>query len=180
MNHGRNDLFFCYQEAFNDLLLNPDKNMLTIFRIKRDVFQQDNFQKRSGSCYIIRKGKYREDLPVFFDGPIIDGLPDKEVAVIFNQCEYCISYDQYTMYSIYAASCGCISVVIPLHNVEKEVWQPQKELQYGIAYGMTPAEIQYAKDTKCKMEEYLDSINIENIKQIQSFATRCEAKFRRS
>jgi len=177
INYGKNDLFFCYQKVFNDLKFNPDENMLTVTLIKRDVFQQTNFKKRSGNCYIVRKGKDREDLPPSFDGPVIDDLPDENVSEIFNQCEYCISYDPYTFYSTYASLCGCISVVEPLKGVTKDEWQPKKEMQYGISYGRTTEEINFAKDTKHKMEEYIDSIEQENVKQVQNFVSVCKKKF---
>ncbi|MDR1699136.1 MAG: hypothetical protein LBR75_04870 [Prevotellaceae bacterium] len=176
--YKKSDLFFCFQKVFNDQLFNPDENMLTLFYVKKNVFEQTNFEERSGNCYIIRKGENRDDLPKVLDGPVIDNLPDKEVAQIFNRYEYCISYDPYTFYSQYAAMCGCISVVEPLQGIEKDEWQPKKELSYGIAYGRTPAEIQYAKNTKCKMEEHLASIEQENIKQVQNFVSICNQKFR--
>ena len=177
IDYNKDDLFFYYQEVFNDLNFNPNKNCLTVSYIKSNIYKQYNFKKRTGRCYIIRKGKKRSDLPETFDGPIVDSLPDNELVKIFNQFEYCISYDQYTMYSIYAALCGCISVVMPVKGVTKEEWQPKEEFRYSIAYGLNENEIDFAKKTKYKLEEYLDSIDVENVKQVENFIHICAEYF---
>jgi len=178
VDYGKNDLFFCYDKAFNDPKLNPDENLLNLLCVKREIFKQTNFEPRSGNCYIVRKGEMRDDLPKSFDGPVIDGLSDEEIAKIFNQSEYCISYDPYTFYTTYAALCDCIPVIMPLQGVKKDDWLPKKEMQYGIAYGMTAEEIQFAKDTKNKKEVYLDSIEQESVKQVQNFVSVCAKHFK--
>ena len=60
--------------------------------------------------------------------------------VIFNQVEYFYSYDLYTMYSDYAAMCGCVSIVVPILGLTKEEWRPAHEARFGVAYGMEDKE----------------------------------------
>jgi len=177
INYGEKDLFFCYQKVFNDTNLNPDEKTLSITYIKKDIYKQTNFGLRQGRCYIVRKGRGRKDLPNFFDGPIIDSLTDEKIAKIFNQCEYCISYDQYTMYSWYATMCGCISVVMPLPGVEKEEWQPKQENRYATAYGLDPEEVQYAQKTKVDLNKYLQKLEMENNEQVKNFVSLCSKHF---
>jgi hypothetical protein len=177
IDFGKDDLFFYYQEIFNDENLNPSKNRLTISYVKRDIYRQTNFGPHKGNCYIIRKGEKRNDLPKVFDGPIIDNLPDEDIAKIFNQCEYCISYDEYTMYSWYAAMCGCTSVVMPTPGVDKETWQPKEEFRYGVAYGLSAEELQHAKETKSDMEMFLQRWEDENVEQVQNFVSDCSTYF---
>jgi hypothetical protein len=173
VNYGKNDLFFSFQEIFNDDCLNPNKNMLQLIYLKRTIYKQQNYGLRYGNCYIIRKGKNRNDLPAVFDGPVIDNLSDREIAKIFNQCKYCISYDQYTLYSNYAAMCGCISVVMPMLGVEKEQWQPNSELRHGIAYGLDLKEVQLAQKTRADMDKYFQKLEAENIEQVKHFVSLC-------
>ena len=111
--YGEKDLFICYREVFNDWRLNPKGLMLRTPYYDLEKYRQYNFGDRKGICYIIRKGSKRSDLPEKFDGIVIDKLLEEEKVKVFNECEYCVSYDTQTAYSKIAALCGCVSVVVP-------------------------------------------------------------------
>ena len=55
--------------------------------------------------------------------------------MIFKRVERFISYDPHTAYSVFAALCGCDSIVVPIDGITKDQWQPDQKSQYGIAYG---------------------------------------------
>jgi hypothetical protein len=171
INFGKNDLFFCYDELYNDEMLNPSKNTMKIIYFK-EIYKQTNFEPRRGKCYIIRKGKGRNDLPNTFDGPIIDKLSDEEIVEIFNKCEYCISYDQHTMYTSYAAICGCIPIIIPIDGVKEK-----RQSNYGHAYGFDTEEIQHAKETRTDLVMELKRMEMENVNQIKNFVSICNKYF---
>lgn len=174
---GKNELFFYYLRAYDDPSLNrcPD-NLLYINKLRDDVYKQINFDVRNeNSCYILRKGTGRTIVHDLQDSILIDGLSHEECAKIFNQVKYCISYDTYTMYSVYAAMCGCISIVIPEEGLEKEAWMPNEEDRYGLAYGFH--DIDYAVNTKEKLLESLKQKEKQMLNNIHEFVEKCKIHF---
>lgn len=175
-DYGRNELYFYFQEAFDDPQINPDRgNQLMLVTVLSDVYKIKNSGKRSGTCYILRKGKTRVESPDSLDGTVIDGLSHQEIADIFNKCEYCVSYDLYTMYSYYAAMCGCKSVVVPDDSLTKDQWQPVPELRYGVAYGFQ--EVEQAEQTVGLMRDYFDRQIQNNHIFVNDFISKCDAFF---
>lgn len=175
-HYGPNELYFYYQEAFNEPDINPHPdNKLLIITIMDDIYKQTNFGARSGTCYILRKGKDRAPAPDKLDGIVIDGKPHAEIAHIFNQSEYCVSYDSYTMFSAYASMCGCKSIVLPTPGIDRAQWQPIEKLTYGIAYG--ESDIERATQTRDKMIANYASMEAENLTSVAAFAQKCETFF---
>ena len=129
------DLFFFYQEAFRP---NSKKvhcaGELQITHLQTEIYFDRGNKERQGACHAIRKGEISGKIPPP-KSVLIDNLSHEEIASVFNNCEVFISYDPYTLYSQYAAICGCISIVDPIENLTKEQWQPVEELRYGVAYG---------------------------------------------
>jgi hypothetical protein len=174
-NFGSEDLFFCFQDAFNSLNLNPSENKLTIIVGLYDVYKQLNFGSRSGVCYVLRKGVGRAKNHDLSDGVVIDNLSHLKIASIFNECEYCISYDMHTMYSIYASLCGCKSIIVPEPGVSKEEWQPNLVMRFGLAYGKD--DLDWALDTRLGMLENIKKIENENVHSVQCFSAKCKTYF---
>jgi hypothetical protein len=134
--YGQNELYFFFQHSFNDPSINPDSsNLLQVYFIRDDIYRQQNFGERSGYCHILRKGRGRPPVHDIDNSTLIDGLSDADAAKVFNRCEFCVSYDLYTMYSKYAALCGCLSVVVPEPGLSKTEWRRDPEDRYGLAYG---------------------------------------------
>lgn len=100
-----------------------------------DIYVQQNFGKRTGSCYMIRKGKGKKFIHPA-DSINLDGMSHQEIAKIFNKCNIFYSYDPYTMYSRYATMCGCLSVVVPDEGVGLQEWNANKNSRHAIAYGI--------------------------------------------
>lgn len=176
VDYGDNELYFYYQKSFNDEKLNPNsENLLQTLFIRDEIYHQTNFGPRSGTCYILRKGRGRKLVHDKEKSVLIDGLSHTETAKLFNSVEMCISYDLYTLYSQYAALCGCISVVVPEEGLTKEDWIPDEKKRYGVAYGFN--DIDHAIETRkyilpmLKEEEKMANLTVRN------FIKKCERYF---
>ncbi len=174
---GADDLFFYYDKVFDDSRFNRyPENHLHIISQRSDVYKITNQGKREGTCYLLLKGKDRALVHDITDSILIDALGShEERARVFNQVEYCISYDMYTMYNIYAAMCGCIPIVIPEQGVTKEQWQPIEEGRYGIAYGYD--DIEYAKQTRLLLLEHLKKQEDDSTASVNRFVQKCREYF---
>ena len=179
VDYGREELFFYWQRFFIDEKLNVDPdNCLIAPYLLTDIYRQTNFGKREGTCYILRKGKARAIKEDLRDATIIDDLPHEKVAGIFNQCEYCVSYDTKTLYSKYAVLCGCKSVVVPEEGVSRQEWQPDEELGYrgyGIAYGFE--DLEYAAQTRHKLLQAIQDTERQAEKSVRRFTDKCRQYF---
>ena len=155
---GKNDLFVCYREVFNDYGLNPELHSLHINYFDSSLYRQYNYGERHGNCYILRKGKNRADLPQSFDGPVYDNdIPEEDLVKMFNEHEYCYSYDTQTFYSSIAAICGCKSIVVmEPGKTEKDYRKSDDRPHYGVAYGNSPEQLKYAENTRSLLLESLN------------------------
>lgn len=167
--YDKNDIFICYRKKFNDYELNPECNQLRISHFSNGTYKQTNFGDRSGCCYIIRKGSKRKDLPTKYNGPIIDDLSEKEKVEAFNKYKYCYLYDTQTLYARIAGYCGCIPIVLLEQGKNVDDYISDEDVRYGIAYGNTNDEINYAINTNSKLKEYLDTLELKNRENVREF-----------
>jgi hypothetical protein len=79
------------------------------------------------------------------------------------------------MYSVYAAMCGCIPVIIPEEGVSIEEWQSVEENRYGMAYGFEG--IEYALKTRNLLLQKLQRQEDESNKSVIRFVETCKAYF---
>ena len=175
--YGDSDLFYCFRDIFNVEKYNPNYNKLYIQYYNLDTYKRHNFGPRNGICYVIRKGKNRNDLPKNFDGIIIDNLSEKEKVEVLNNSKYCISYDTQTAYSQIAALCGCISIVVPEPGKSKADYRTENDIDYGEAFGFDEKEIQRAQESAHKVLEYYKKVNNEGKEAVKEFVEKCEAYF---
>lgn len=176
VNFGAGDRFFFFQEAFNDPALNPDAdNLLKTMFIRDDIYRQTNFGARSGSCYLLRKRKGRKIVHDLSDSVLVDDLSHTQLAEVFNRVETCISYDPYTLYSMYAAICGCASVVIPEDGMTKEEWYPDARDRYGVAFGFD--DLPEALRTRPLLLPHLKEQELGANASVERFVAKCERYF---
>lgn len=165
IDYNESDTLIVYRDVFINRDIqnyNMAKTTLFISYFMDDIYKQTNFGIRSGSCYMIRKYK-GETNAHDSDSICLDGYDHIEIAKIFNEKKYFISYDQQTAYSWYAAMCGCIPIIIPSNNLSKKEWA--KSSRYGEAYGFD--DIQYALDTRDMLMQKINEskkISNENVK----------------
>ena len=175
--YDKSDLFFCYRQFFNNVNLNPLGLEMHINYFDDQLYRQYNFGPRSGKCYILRKGKSRKDLPEHFDGPVYDDdMSQEELVKMFNEYEYCYSYDTQTFYSAIAAICGCKSVVVMEPGKTEKDYLGKDETHYGRAYGDTPEQLEYAEKTKELLIKSLDYKD-RNEANVKAFIPVLEERF---
>jgi hypothetical protein len=168
INYGENELYFYFQEEFNDDTINPNSdNLLFTNEIKYDLFANKGYQNREGTCYAIRKGKGKAIEHDLNNSILIDELSLKEIAEIFNKTKTFISYDTQTFLSYLAILCDCESIVIPDPGVSIEAWQPVPKYRLGIAYGTD--NIDFSKQTKQQAIDMLHNLSEESSKSIDDF-----------
>lgn len=175
--YGKKDLFLCYREIFNDKELNPTCRKMELLNFDSDLYRQTNFGERKGICYIIRKGRERGDLPNYFDGIIVDSLSEEEKVKVFNNCEFCYSYDMQTFYTTVAAICGCTVIQVPESGKTRKDYLKGDDVKYGVAFGDSQDELEYAKNTKCLILERLQEEQKKNIINVKNFIYACEEYF---
>jgi hypothetical protein len=84
---------------------------------------------------LFRKGGHRDHSFHPQTAQCIDGKSHEELCLLFNEASKLYSYDPYTAYTVFAAICGCIPIVIPIDGVSEEQWHPNLADRYGVAYG---------------------------------------------
>lgn len=128
------------------------------------IITRYNYNKRYNTCYGIKKmqwipqalhpkglTKYHDNSTINIDIMSIDG-----VIKTFNESIAFYCYDPNTFYSVMAPLCGCITVLHPLHNIDKKNFFKSRILYHkdtnfyfdsGIAYGNSKSEIKNAFKT---------------------------------
>lgn len=167
--YGLNDLKVFYRDVFYSQDRSSEKNILFLSFFDKELYKKYNMSDREGNAYILRKGRNRLDLPKEFDGPIIDDYNEQKKVEILNQCKYCISYDTQSFYSTIAAICGAISVVVPEPDKVRSDYLKEDDEVYGVAFGFSEDEINYAKNTVYLIEKSLEEKEERNIKNVLDF-----------
>lgn len=175
--YSDSDLFLGYREVFNDRERTPDVENVLINCFDSFLYSRTNYGERSGKCYIVRKGANRRDLPTYFDGIVVDDLPETEIVKVFNECEYCYSYDTQTFYSSIAAICGCKSIVVPEPEKTMKDYLNPSEPSYGVAWGDSEDEITRAVNTVDELIASLNKFKERNLLEAEKLVSILEKQF---
>ena len=175
--YGPSDLFIAYREVYNDWKLNPKGYTVNVLYFPDQLYRDRGYADRQGDCYIVRKGWNRRDLPSLEGNVVIDSMMETEIAETFNRVKRCISYDTQTFYSTLAALCGCESIVVPEPGKKRSDYIKEGDISWGIAYGDSPEELAYAKETLPKLRESFLQNQQENHKQAARFISICNEYF---
>jgi hypothetical protein len=175
IDYGRDDLYFFVVDAYNDPALNPDlENKLDLVWF-HEAYRDEGRPHREGSCYMMRKGEGREISHDLRDSVRLDGMPHEAIADQFNRRKYFYCYDIYTMYTLYAAICGCIPVIMPEPGLSKTDWRPCEDTRYGLAYGTD--DVDWAVATRGKMLEMLRHRREEEDRMLRRFVRKCVERY---
>lgn len=173
--YNKSDVFIAYRKQFDCPKINPEGNLVQVTFFDADLYRQTNFGKRSGCCYIVRKGKNRPDLPKTFDGPVIDIWPDEKKVEAFNRYKICYFYDTQTFYASIAAVCGCIPVVVMEKGCTVDSYRKGTDSRAGVAYGED--DISRALATRDELLEQLD-FGEANTKAVKNFLRIIQKNFK--
>jgi hypothetical protein len=154
---------------------------LTLFYIHPNI--QNKNLSRNGYCHSFRKSYYHENITnIHPDDSFEIKRNHTQINYIeyFNKYKYFISYDPLTFLSIISILCGCISIVYPIENISKLNWYKKTAVYeymksnnitqlYGIAYGNSQDELEYATNTIHLVKKQWDDILNFNLQTIEKF-----------
>lgn len=158
--------------AFDDYCIDPNyfvapDNKLFVLALN-SAYTAKGANERKGSCYMLRKGLGRPLIHDLEDSIQVDGLNHEDLASVFRRTKYFYCYDELTLYSQYAALCGCISIVIPEKFKSREEWVKNHPIsKYGIAYGLN--DIAHAIETQDRVWEYFEGLEADSRKTVSRF-----------
>ena len=151
INWNKSDIVYHWEPS---KLQNTKQLTVPYFNTK---IKKYNNTTRSGSCYLIKKGRFmHKNINNMHpsDSICIDDILIDEIINIFNKCKYFYCYDPNTFYILIAPLCGCITILYPLENYSKKdlfknrmTCKGDYIFDSGIAYGNSNEEIQYAENT---------------------------------
>ncbi len=173
-NYGPDDLYFFFQAAFDDPAFNhdPDNHLMLLW--VNPIWRDLGLPGRQGTCHMMRKGAGREH--VHPPGSIpLDGLSHEDMVAVFNRTERFYCYDLYTFYTINAALCGCIPIVVPDPGIAKEQWIRLPKDRYGVAYGED--DVDWAVATRPDLHRQLEAQVALEEEMLDAFVAKCMAKF---
>lgn len=171
---GGGELSFYYVPAFNDPAYGLGSDRWLRVTYINPSYRQTNFGAREGACYIVRKGAGRTLDRHPADAIKVDDLSHREKADVFNRTRFFYSYDAYTLYTLYAALCGCVSIFLPEDGVSLEAWSPA-ERPPGLAYGID--DLAFAEATRVDLVEKVKRDLREEDDMIRRFADACLRHF---
>jgi hypothetical protein len=176
IDFGDNELYFFFDQHSNDSDINSNNdNKLSVVSVNPE-YKDLELSGRNGSCYIMRKGHDRSTVHNLNNSIKIDGKSHKEIAQIFNQSEFFYSYDEMTMYSQFAALCGCTSIIIPENYNCRQDWVNNHPIgKYGVAYG--EEDIEHARSTQHKLRNYFDELEEKSKEEVIQFIQKSKYFF---
>ncbi|PWC19703.1 WavQ [Brenneria corticis] len=163
INYSEGELYFKFNSAIDEFNYPGSvlsKNEMKVIYYPIDIYNtvncNDKIERDIVSCHMIRKGNNKKFIHNEQSVPL-DGLEHREIADIFRRSKRFICYDDYTAYSIFAVLSGCESIVIPDEKTSIDDWYPNLEDRYGIAYGLSEEQREWALKTKHKVLEHVIS-----------------------
>jgi len=136
-DYGSDDVVMMWNSSFR---LEPRyasnvKGVLTVWRNFSEF--RDLKQRRSGTCYAVRKGLGRPLNQHPADAVLIDRYNDDEQLITaFNRHKLFVCYDHVSMLPLLAALCGCVALVIPDgQRTRQELESHAGYLFNGVAWG---------------------------------------------
>lgn len=158
INYGAGELYYKFNSAIDDFYYENSRlselELKVIYYPIQLYYQPNQTERDIECCHMVRKGKTK----TFIHDENSIALDDKsheEIAQIFKRAKRFICYDDYTAYSIFAVLAGCESIVVPAPDISIEQWYPNITDRYGIAYGFSEEQLQWARETKHKVLEHV-------------------------
>jgi hypothetical protein len=143
---------------------------------RHPAYRNQGRTDRQGACYLLRKGHEKPRISQTDDAICIDGKRHEEIAAIFNACHTFYSYDEASLYSQFAALCGCLSVIVPGLYPSREEWVADHEIgRFGVAYGLD--DIDHAQSTMHRVDEMLREKEDAGVAMVRNFIRLTQERF---
>ncbi len=169
------DMIFYYSKIFYSEKLKNKDNILEVCEFHSDIFTNLNLE-RTIDCYLVRKcpnPKFihpEKAYPISWNdcGDLV------KLVNVFNNSKYLYCYDDITFVPVQAAMCGCIPIIIP-YRYDKVEWKDKTSeiMNTGVAYGNTPEEIEYAKNTNIELIKLIKNKETD-MTQLNRFISICQ------
>lgn len=177
VNFSPGDLVFYYQDEFAETELarshSPIARLQTLW-VRDDIYHDIGVTNRSGDCYMVRKGQVHHQAHSA-EALCLDEMSHKQIAREFQTRSTFYSYDPYTLYSAYAAACGCDSVVVPPPGMTVDQWFQEERKRQGVAFGEN--DLPRARATRSGALEFIKLEEREALRSVESFAAYCGEHF---
>ena len=173
---GQGEMFFAMGDFCDVPEVTGGAPRLTAWRI-HPAYRDPGPVERRGSCYMLRKGAGKEIVHDLTDSVRLDGLSHAETARAFARSEVFYCYDEMTLYSEYAALCGCPSVVIPgpYFDSHTAYVAARPQARYGVAYGVE--HLDHARATVHLTRGLLEAREADSRATVENFVARTQARF---
>lgn len=178
--YHESEYVFAYSKRFIENSIYENSPLLFIFYSNANKFY-DIGTKRSHDAFLIRKGRlnisnlderknkhvnpYSNLLTkeIVNADYIIDNVSSLEqLNEAFNKIRYFISFDHDTYFNVLAALSGCISVIVPVDDIDSEQWKMKSEVSnYGISYGFD--DLYWSYKTQNKIRDHILQMEQKNI-----------------
>jgi len=185
--YSTKELVTQYGRAFTIGTKYENASELTNYIFDEKLWQNKGYERSKEDLILIKKGKFfnneKAHKGIIIDQPEKPGevkvdYSNHELSELFNKHERFITYDNETFHSIQAAMCGCISIVIPDGSLSEEDWRNSNPIRkWGIAYGDSDDQIEFAKSTVDKLKKVLFDKIEEGKQQIKKIRTMAMEKF---
>ncbi len=180
---GKNELVY-YFNSEPKIVNNNFYKLLTVMYINPSI-KNNNYNNRYGYCHTFRKSFYHKNINIIHPKNSLEitrSNSQDDYIEIFNKHKYFITYDPLTFLCIIAPLCGCISIIYPIDGTSKKEWLQTTGLNeylkykndyniYGIAYGNSQDEINYANNSLHLVTKQWDDIKSYEINYITKFIT---------
>jgi hypothetical protein len=160
--YGFNELIIQHGKSFT-VRTNYECSLSIKPMVSKLNFWEDMKIERSEKDLVLKKKGNINQSDKIYQGVELDGLInsetpydeiEKKLKELFNKYKKFITYDNDTFHSVQAALCGAISVVIPDGRLTEEEWRSSNNMRkWGIAYGDTDEQIDFAIRTREKLIE---------------------------
>lgn len=153
---NQTDEYFYYSPSFNTIGV-MEKKLLSAFEFD---YTMTSLEKTETACILFRKNTPAETIKV----PEIKQDNFRENVSKFKTF---YTYDDATFFSTIAAMCGCLSVIVDPKMSPEEFRKHNP--YYGIAYGETESEIEWAKKTAHLIPGWLKKMEQDSLDQTDKF-----------
>lgn len=169
------EMYFKAGDFSDDPALTGGAPLLTAWRVN-PVYADPGEVRRSGTCYMIRKGADRDIVHDLRGSIRLDGKSHAEIADTFRRTETFYCYDEMTMYAQYAAVCGCLSIVIPKYFASHDDYVATRKIaRFGVSYGFD--HVAHARATRHLVAGLLEEMARESDATIDRFVELTQRRF---